>query len=484
MTPGRREQQNQLVARAFDGSTVGASQTVPTSESLADIRGAFMVDGTLYTMVDEPPAAPPAVCAAADTEWVADYFNNRDLVAPSTGSGTVADEQFDINWGSGGPGFGVGTDNFSIRFTRTINLPAPGNYSFDVGSDDGHRLFVTHDGTTTSFERWRDQGYTVSSYDVAIADPCGVELVMEYYENGGGARASIGWNDEPARTRSLRKQTFDGTTFGAPETIDLRLLDGDNPSGNVRGPNVDTPPGTDSSNQVNAITPPNLPNFGNFDIPNSNGMFFDPVTGRMYFTSPQYTWQSGGTRTSPASLAYRTFSTQSDIVGPIRYETVGNMEGLDWTTGPLDVPRRQRLVHRRHHRDLDPLGVRPLGRRSGRREQRRRQRSGHRRRGLACRATRSSSSVTTPRPPTSPRRLRRRWSARRVRVCSALLAVMILMVRSCRMRGTSVMALMCSSPRSLTAEHTYLVDGQYDVTLTVTDDDGATGTAGDRLLTW
>jgi hypothetical protein len=45
-----------------------------------------------------------------------------------------------------------------------------------------------------SFERWSDQPYTQSSYDVEIVDPCGVQLVLEYYENTGQSRVSLDWH--------------------------------------------------------------------------------------------------------------------------------------------------------------------------------------------------------------------------------------------------------------------------------------------------
>ena len=125
-----------------------------------------------------------------------------------------------------------------------------------------------------------------------------------------------GWSQGGANT--FRVQSFDGTTFGAPQTINLNRLDGNNDASN-------------SSSQINATTPPNIANFANFDLPNLTGMFYDPVTGRVYFNSPQFTWSSGGTRTQQAGLSYRLFSTESNTVGAVRYRTIGNITGLTWT---------------------------------------------------------------------------------------------------------------------------------------------------------
>ncbi|MCA9956409.1 MAG: hypothetical protein KC434_16890, partial [Anaerolineales bacterium] len=59
--------------------------------------------------------------------WKGEYFNNRTL----TGSPTLVrdDANINFNWGSGIPDNGLPADNFSVRWTRTINFPA-GSYRF------------------------------------------------------------------------------------------------------------------------------------------------------------------------------------------------------------------------------------------------------------------------------------------------------------------------------------------------------------------
>jgi hypothetical protein len=122
--------------------------------------------------------------------WKGEYYNNKDL---SGSPSMVRDDGagfLDFNWGTGSPGSscGMGADNFSVRWTRTINFDN-GNYQFTVTADDGVRLWI--DGVLR-LDKWFDQGPT--TYTVPISLSAGNHTVrMEYYENGGGAVAKLSW---------------------------------------------------------------------------------------------------------------------------------------------------------------------------------------------------------------------------------------------------------------------------------------------------
>lgn len=91
-------------------------------------------------------------------------------------------------WGAGSPNSdcGLGTDNFSVRFTRTVNLTA-GVYRFSISGDDGVRLYI--DGQLR-INGWVDQSETVYSADVALLAG-NHEFRFEYYEGGGNALARL-----------------------------------------------------------------------------------------------------------------------------------------------------------------------------------------------------------------------------------------------------------------------------------------------------
>ncbi len=134
---------------------------------------------------------PPApTCSGSDPLWQESYWSNKDLsgtVDYSTISSTV-----NHDWGLLSPHPSITANGFSARFTRTVDFPAAGTYRFTVGSDDGQRLFVNG---TQVLEDWADHEYSsgINTVDVVIADPCSVDLGLEYYDNTGHARVSLDW---------------------------------------------------------------------------------------------------------------------------------------------------------------------------------------------------------------------------------------------------------------------------------------------------
>ena len=66
---------------------------------------------------------------------------------------------------------------------------APGDYEFAVTADDGVRLYV--DGVRV-IDRWIDQAPTTYRATLPL-DGGPHKVVMEYYENGGGAVARLSY---------------------------------------------------------------------------------------------------------------------------------------------------------------------------------------------------------------------------------------------------------------------------------------------------
>ncbi len=81
----------------------------------------------------------------------------------------------------------ITTERFSARFRSSRNFPA-GTYVFTVGGDDGYRLSLDG-GNTWVINRWNDQSYTATSYTTTLSGA--VNMVLEYYENGGDNRLSF-----------------------------------------------------------------------------------------------------------------------------------------------------------------------------------------------------------------------------------------------------------------------------------------------------
>ncbi|RIK34783.1 MAG: hypothetical protein DCC55_32335 [Chloroflexi bacterium] len=119
--------------------------------------------------------------------WRGEYFNNRSL------SGLPAllrnDANINFSWGQGSPEPNIiDVDNFSVRWTRSLNLPA-GRYRFTVTVDDGVRLWVNNQ---LIIDEWQTQSATTYSAEVDL--PGGsVPVRMEYFEAEGNAVAQLSW---------------------------------------------------------------------------------------------------------------------------------------------------------------------------------------------------------------------------------------------------------------------------------------------------
>jgi glucose/arabinose dehydrogenase len=120
-------------------------------------------------------------------QFKAEYFNNKTL------SGTpvfTRCESAPINysWGSGGPGNGVGNDNFSVRWRGRFGFLA-GSQTFTTRSDDGVRLWVDN---ALVIDFWTDHGPTTRTGTRTLT--AGEhEVRVEYYEAGGGATIQVSW---------------------------------------------------------------------------------------------------------------------------------------------------------------------------------------------------------------------------------------------------------------------------------------------------
>jgi uncharacterized protein YgiM (DUF1202 family) len=137
------------------------------------------------------PAAPVQIAEAnPGTQWNATYFDNATL----SGSPKVTrvDDRIDFNWVAGSPDASIPSDNFSARWTKTVNFPTSGKWTFRVGADDGIRVWVD---VTQIVNEWHGNPEGYRTYEVSIdALTAGNhDLKVEYYEASGNAGVKVDW---------------------------------------------------------------------------------------------------------------------------------------------------------------------------------------------------------------------------------------------------------------------------------------------------
>ncbi len=120
------------------------------------------------------------------SNWKGEYFNNADLTAPAL---FVRDDpEVDFDWGLEPPVAGFSADDFSVRWTRSLDFPA-GSYQFNIRTDDGVRLWVNNQ---LVIDEWRDQ--TEATFSAAVALPGGpVPLKLEFFDGRDKAYVMLDW---------------------------------------------------------------------------------------------------------------------------------------------------------------------------------------------------------------------------------------------------------------------------------------------------
>jgi glucose/arabinose dehydrogenase len=130
------------------------------------------------------PNRGTATCPA--TQFRGDYFNNKTLDGVPVA--TLCYDKININLPTGSPAPTVNADNFSARFTRTLDF-AGGTIRFVVVGDDGVRLFVDD---VLVIDGWVNQAATTYQKDVVLTAGSHT-LRLEFYDALEDAVVRLDW---------------------------------------------------------------------------------------------------------------------------------------------------------------------------------------------------------------------------------------------------------------------------------------------------
>ncbi|MGA1979975.1 MAG: glycoside hydrolase family 9 protein [Sedimentisphaerales bacterium] len=190
------------------------------------------------------PVPPTPSPVGTGTGLTGEYFNNSSLTAPSVLTRTDATVNF--NWGSGSPGTGVNSDQFSVRWTGQVQPRYTDTYTFYILSDDGSRVWVNN---TLVADAWSDHDASAGnekSGTIALTAGTKYTIKVEYYENGSDAAMYLKWSNEwlakeiipqtqlyPAGAPTNNPPTVsisspaNGATFTAPASITINATAAD-----------------------------------------------------------------------------------------------------------------------------------------------------------------------------------------------------------------------------------------------------------------
>ena len=151
----------------------------------------------LYTTTAHAQACTPAgdqtSYGVSDT-WIGYVYDNTGFTNYKgyINEGSAGNPTFNETFGGdyvnlATNGCPVYTESFSVRYKLRKTFAA-GNYQITVGGDDGYRLSLDG-GATWVINRWVDQSYAFTTYAASLSGS--YDIVLEYYENGGGNRVSF-----------------------------------------------------------------------------------------------------------------------------------------------------------------------------------------------------------------------------------------------------------------------------------------------------
>lgn len=131
------------------------------------------------------------------------YYSNQLKTLNDPATLVRTDSVVNFNWGNGSPDPSVSANSFTVRWTGSVQPQLTGTYTFYTTTDDGVRLWVNGQ---LLVDHWVDQGPTEWSGSIALNAQQRYNLVMEYYENGGGAEAYLSWSS-PSVTKAIIPQS-------------------------------------------------------------------------------------------------------------------------------------------------------------------------------------------------------------------------------------------------------------------------------------
>ncbi|HSX31933.1 MAG TPA: PA14 domain-containing protein, partial [Candidatus Saccharimonadales bacterium] len=121
---------------------------------------------------------------------VGSYYGKFDGTNTFSSGNTLmmkrTDPYLNFDWGTAAP-TPNGPDGFLVRWTGFVKVPATGNYTFGVKSDDGVKIMLGNSNTVV-YNEWVDRGATESygtAYSLTADTP--TKITIEYYDNTGAA---------------------------------------------------------------------------------------------------------------------------------------------------------------------------------------------------------------------------------------------------------------------------------------------------------
>ena len=170
-----------------------------------------------------PPPPPPAAHVGNGDGLFGSYDSNIDLTGTAF---TRVDSTVNFDFGTASPIPGIGTQNYSVRWTGQVQPQYSETYSFYFVADDGVRLWVNGQQL---IDKWIDQPATEYSGTITLAADQKYDIKIEYYQRAGGAVAKLLWGSASTSKAVIPQSQLYSVQPSLPSSV-VVLTSSQNPS--------------------------------------------------------------------------------------------------------------------------------------------------------------------------------------------------------------------------------------------------------------
>lgn len=162
--------------------------------------------------------------------WDTQYFGNTSLSGTSQIFCTTNNQlNLGINWGTGSPVGGIGSDNWSASFSTNLSLATAGTYRFTANYQDGVRLYINGQLVINAVSS------DVATSQIATGDyyygfaGSAVSVRLEFVNFTGNANVSLNWALTQGGSTPVPSgnpwtvEYFNNRTFTQPSVIGATL---------------------------------------------------------------------------------------------------------------------------------------------------------------------------------------------------------------------------------------------------------------------
>jgi PA14 domain/Chitobiase/beta-hexosaminidase C-terminal domain len=185
----------------LDGTTPTTESPVYTAPFTLTNSAAVKAIATLLGAFNSPVASASFIDSSAigsGTGLLGQYWSNTTSVAFTNASFNTpptlvrTDPSINFDWGATGPATAIGTSNYVVRWTGTIQPQFTEDYTFYTTADDGVRLFVNGQ---LLINDWVTQAATTASNRIPLVAQQLYNVELDYfYQNDNGSQVSLAWS--------------------------------------------------------------------------------------------------------------------------------------------------------------------------------------------------------------------------------------------------------------------------------------------------